>query len=129
LAPPQVYDDPRLPRRVQQRVVRIREILDDIETRAAGSGIPIEERIELEQLQTSHVPRLLQSYLDIPPQHRSKIFQATGHSASFVLTERLDRLIERLAEISELLAQGDLDAFVANIRFIDTRYGRERLGP
>lgn len=121
--PPADTSGPAVPASARKRVATINRMLEDLQQRAAAKGGLGQERIELEQIQTLHVPRLLKSYVEIPPQHRAEIFRTTGRSASFMLTERLDRIIERLTEISRLLAQGDLDAFASNIRFIDTRYG------
>ena len=66
---------------------------------------------------------MLRSYADIPPEHRAEIFRETGRSASFLLNERLDKIVDRLEEMSRQLARGNLDAFSENIRFVDTKYG------
>lgn len=112
-----------IPAAAKKRVVKIAKLLGELENRAAAQGIASNEVIELRQIGEVYLPRLLQSYAEIPPEHRAEIFRSTGRSASFLLGEKLDRIVDRLGEISRALAQGHLDAFSDNMRFIDTRYG------
>ncbi|PSJ39521.1 hypothetical protein [Allosphingosinicella deserti] len=120
--PDPLFEDERIPESSLERVRQIRTLLADLETRASARGL-IEELTELQRIKAAHLPKLLQSYIDIPPEHRSEIFRETGRSASFLLNERLDRMTGRLREISSMLARGQLNAFAENMRFIDMRYG------
>lgn len=122
-APAPPLDLGNVPASARPRVATVRRLLEELETRAAARGLASDEVIELRQIGAVYLPRLLQSYAEIPPEHRAEIFRETGRSASFMLGEKLDRIIERLGEISRALAQGHLDAFSDNMRFIDTRYG------
>lgn len=115
-------DDERIPQSSRARVDRIRGLLADLESRARESGLSI-ELAELERIRTTHLPKLLQSYIDIPPEHRSEVFRETGRSASYLLNERLDKMTARMGEISAMLARGHLNAFAENMRFFDLRYG------
>jgi hypothetical protein len=121
-APDPLFDDDRIPETSRDRVKLIRTLIRDLEARASERGV-ISELTELQRIRSAHLPKLLQSYIDIPPEHRSEIFRETGRSASFLLNERLDKMTERLREISALLARGQLNAFAENMRFIDLRYG------
>lgn len=114
-------DDDRLPASALQRVKKIDVLLTDLEQEAETRCL-FEERLEIGRLKTTHLPRLLQSYVDIPPDHRAEVFRETGHSASFLLNERLDKILGRLQELSRQLARGNLDAFAENIRFVDSQY-------
>lgn len=114
--------DGRLPPSSLDRVLAIRGMSADLESRARSVGL-IQEMIELQRLRSSHLPLLLQSYVEIPAEHRAEVFRETGRSASFLLNERLDRILARLHEMSRQLARGNIDAFTENIRFVDTRYG------
>ena len=116
------FDDERIPDASRQRVARIRVLIDDLEKRATDRDL-ISEVAELRRIRTAHLPKLLQSYIDIPPEHRAEVFRETGRSASFLLNERLDKMKDRLDDISKMLARGNLNAFVENMRFIDLRYG------
>ena len=44
---------------------------------------------ELVQMRDEHLPKLLRSYVEVPPQYRKEIFKNTGRSASFLLEEAL----------------------------------------
>ena len=114
--------DGRLPPSSLDRILAIRAMSTDLEQRARDVGL-IEEMIELQRLKSSHLPLLVQSYVAIPPEHRAEVFRETGRSASFLLNERLDKVLARLHEMSRQLARGNIDAFTQNIRFVDTRYG------
>ncbi len=70
-----------------------------------------------------HLPKMIRSYREIPPQHRAEIFRKTGRSASYALNDGLDKMIQRLRDISLHLAQDDINSFTANLDFIDRRYG------
>jgi hypothetical protein len=120
--PPFNYDDPRIPQASRERVRLIRTLADDLEKRAGERGLS-HELAELERLRSAHLPKLLQSYIDIPPEHRAQVFRETGRSASYLLDERLDKMLDRLEDISSMLARGNVDAFTQNIHFIDARYG------
>jgi hypothetical protein len=123
-APP--MDDPsvdeRLPQSSLDRVVEIRALSADLEAHCRDGGL-IGEMIELQRLRTSHLPQLLRSYVSIPPAHRAEVFRETGRSASYLLNERLDKILGRLHEMSKQLARGNLDQFTQNIRFVDKNYG------
>lgn len=117
------YEDPRLPDGARPRILTIRTLITEVEARARTRGIAATDLIDLQQMRDNHLPTLLKSYVEIPAEHRAEIFRKTGHSASFILNEGLDKMATRLRGMSRSLAQGDLDAFSANMRFIDARYG------
>lgn len=119
------YDDPRLPENARGRIAIVRTLIAEIEARAQTKGVGATDLIDLHQMRDNHLPTLLRSYVEIPAEHRAEIFRKTGHSASYILNEGLDKMATRLRAMSRSLAQGDLDAFAANTRFIDTRYGDE----
>jgi hypothetical protein len=113
--------DERIPQSSRDRVALILSLVGDLEERADQRGV-VSERKELERIGSVHLPRLLQSYIDIPPEHRAEVFRETGRSASFLLNERLDKMTSRLREISKMLARDNLDAFSTNMQFIDRHY-------
>lgn len=119
-SPDQSYGG-RLPESSQRMVQEINALLSELERRAQGQSL-FEETIELQRLKSTHLPSLLQSYVSIPPEHRGEVFRETGRSASYLLNERLGKILERLKEMSRQLARGNLNAFTENIRFIDMRY-------
>lgn len=100
--------------------VAVEALLSKLQAR--GPGDPLYD--ETRRLYEHHLPELLQKYIDIPEAHRAEIFRRTQKSASYHLGASLDLMIDRLGEIDRLLAQGILDEFTNNTRFVDTQYGR-----
>lgn len=85
-------------------------------------AIPSFSRVDIDQMRDVHLPKLVQSYIDIPAEHRAEIFRKTGQSASFLLEQSLNTMQARVDEILRNLAQHDLDAFTNNTAFIGQRY-------
>jgi hypothetical protein len=115
-------NDERIPESTRDLAMLIVNQVADLEERAAGRGLANELK-ELDRIRAVHLPRLLQSYVDIPPEHRADVFRETGRSASFLLNERLEKMAARLREISKMLARDNVNAFSTNIGFIDRQYG------
>jgi len=118
-------DDPRLPDTSRPRVARLLSLISDIEARSRGDALLISALTEVRQMRSSHLPQLITSYAEIPPEHRADIFRTTGRSASYNLNAALDRMIARLEALSRSMAQEDIDSFADNLRFIEQRYGRD----
>jgi hypothetical protein len=125
-APPQPsfdFNDPRIPDVAREQVTTIQTLISGLETRAVEKA-SAEELAELRQIAEVYLPKLLRSYIEIPPDARAEIYRQTGRSASYALKDRLQVIETRLREISHLLAQDDLNAFHQNMRFIDQRFGK-----
>ena len=118
-------EDDRLPDASRPRVARLLALIADIEARSQRDPLLVSAKTEVEQMRDSHLPQLITSYADIPPAHRAEIFRATGKSASYNLNEGLDRMIARLEAVAKSIAQGDIDSFADNLRFIERRYGEQ----
>lgn len=114
--------DERLPDSSQETVSEIRGLLIELEKKVVEKAL-VDEGLELHRLKTRHLPSLLRSYVEIPPEHRAEIFRETGQSASVLLNERLEKILDRLNEMSRQLARGNINAFAENIRFVDMQYG------
>lgn len=121
-APRLDLQDERIPDSSRKRAAQIVALVGDLRERAAQRGLT-DELHELDRISDVHLPRLLESYIDIPPEHRSEVFRQTGRSASFLLNERLDKMMQRLREISKMLARDNLNAFSTNLHFVDGHYG------
>lgn len=117
----------RIPQSSLQRVLSIRDLVQDLEKETAQRGMQT-ELDELGRVKGTHLPRLIQSYIEIPAQHRSDVFRETGKSASFLLNESLDKMLGRLRDISSQLARGNITTFAENVRFVDLYYEQAK-GP
>ena len=118
-------DDPRLPDAAKLRVARLVALAVDVEERARGDALLAAALVEVRQMRHQHLPRLVASYAEIPAAHRAEVFRRTGRSASYDLNSALDHMIARMESLSRSLAQGDIDSFSDNLRFIEDRYGDE----
>lgn len=124
--PPKVefdFADPRLPDNVRSLIAQLAGLIEDIERRAITEPQWSPHIAEIRQLRDYHLPSTLKSYVEIPAAHRAEIFRRTGHSASYALCAALEKMVERLRQMSASLAQGNIDAFTANLNFIELRYG------
>ena len=115
----------KLPTSSWERVVLIRDQIGELERAAATRKMQV-ELDELGRIKATHLPTLLKSYIEIPPDHRAEVFRETGKSASFLLNESLDKLLARLREIGSQLAKGDINKFAENIRFVDLYYDQSK---
>jgi hypothetical protein len=120
--PPVDYEDSRIPEGARERVRRVLACLHEVERMMDREQVQAVNRAELELMRSEHLPKLVRSYIDIPPSHRAEIFRKTGKSASFILDESLDKLQTRIDEIMKNLAQHDIDTFTNNVAFIGRRY-------
>ncbi len=118
-------DDPRLPDASRPRVARLASLISDIEARVRDDALLVSALTEVRQMRDIHLPKLVESYAEIPPAHRAEIFRKTGKSASYNLNEALDRMVTRLETLSKSMAQDDIDSFADNLRFIEHRYGND----
>lgn len=118
-------DDPRLPESSRPLVARLLALIADIEARTHEDTLMVSALTEVRQMRDDHLPRLIESYAEIPASHRAEIFRATGRSASYNLNQGFERMIARLETLSRSLAQEDLDSFADNLRFIENRYGKD----
>ncbi len=127
LPPPDEADhwQARIPNSSYQRVLTIRERVKALEKDTKERGMQAEHD-ELGRIKEGHLPRLIQSYVEIPAEHRAEVFRETGRSASFLLNESLDKILSRLKDISSQLARGNITTFAENIRFVDLYYDQEK---
>jgi hypothetical protein len=121
------YTDKRIPDASRTPIAKVLALITDIETAAVDEESWSPHLIEIRQLSQVHLPALIKSYIDIPAAHRAEIFRKTGRSASFLLNEGLEKMADRLRTMSLSLAQGNIDAFTSEMRFIDMRYGASDL--
>lgn len=117
----------RIPQSSLKRVLAIRDAVRDLEQETATRGMQA-ELDELGRIKATHLPKLIQSYIEIPEQHRADVFRETGKSASFLLNDSLDKMLARLRDISSQLARGNITTFAENVRFVDLYYEQTK-GP
>ncbi|WP_404367431.1 hypothetical protein AB5I39_12790 [Sphingomonas sp. MMS24-J45] len=80
--------------------------------------------VELRKLVGEQLPELLRDYAKVPPQLRS--VARNGKSPDAQLAESLRLIDEEIGEMSEHIAQGDLDSLATRGRFLEIKYRDER---
>ena len=78
------------------------------------------------RLMSIHLPGLIDRYLHVPPAYRSQQ-DGEGKTVDERLVEALGAGRLALSEISEKLAKADMMAFETQGRFIQSRYGEEKI--
>jgi hypothetical protein len=119
------FEDRRIPDNSRKLVKTICALITDIEKRCEQQEVFCPNTMEIRMMRDVHLPKMLISYIEIPEQHRAEIFRKTGRSASYMLNEGLNKMAERLNSMSTSMAQGNIDTFTQNLRFIESRYGEE----
>ena len=78
------------------------------------------------RLMSVHLPGLIDRYAHVPAAYRGEP-DGEGKSADERLVEALAASRAALDDISEQLARADMAAFETQGRFIESRYGKERI--
>jgi hypothetical protein len=78
------------------------------------------------RLMSIHLPGLIDRYMKVPPAYR-KDEDGEGKTVDQRLVEGLAAGRSALAEVSEQLARADMAAFETQGRFIESKYGEQRI--
>lgn len=78
------------------------------------------------RLMSIHLPGLIERYSHVPRAYRGER-DGEGKTVDERLVESLSAARSALSEVSETLARSDLAAFETQGRFIESRYGNERI--
>jgi len=78
------------------------------------------------RLMSIHLPGLIERYERVPPAYRQEL-DGEGKTVDQRLVEGLSAARNALAEVSEQLARADVAALETQGRFIESRYGQERI--
>lgn len=116
------FEDERIPSVVRPKVQEVVAMVNAIEARARADEMTGNSILEIRRLRDNHLPTLLRSYAAIPPEHRTEIYRKTGKSASYALGEAVDRMRKQVETISKSMAEGDINMFMDNLRFVQENY-------
>ena len=117
-------ENPRIPSVARPIVLEIEAKIDRTLATNHGDGVGDMTVRELTDMRDVHLPGLIASYVDIPPEHRAQIFAEKGKSASYILQDSLKVMSARVDEISRTLAKREISSFDDQNRFIADRYGK-----
>lgn len=111
----------RIPDRCKLKVDQIQAEIAELLVRLAQQRMDF-EHAEVCRIRDQHLPNLFLAYNAISPRHRSRIWLETGHSASFMLNDRLDAMLAHIRQITAATDSQKIADFHAELRFVDTRY-------
>ena len=119
----------RLPLDLLDKVQTIVSRIADILPAYRASGLDPHDRFVVERTAEDYLPSALRSYLKLPVAYRSTpLPDAGGKTASEVLSDQLDLLIERMSKVVDATYRKDLEALLVHGRFLASKFARSGLG-
>lgn len=117
---------PSLPAPAQAEVDALLGGLPDLKSALdkVGSGQP--EAQDARRLMSTHLPNLVDRYLNIPRDYRDDV-DGEGMTPDQRLVDALKASRQALGDVSEQLAKGNMLAFETQGRFIESRYTEKTL--
>lgn len=115
--------DPNLPQSTKDRIPALLRRIEEVMARARADSA-MTEVSQLERMRNDHLEKVLGAYLEIPKEHRGEIYVRTTKSASFHLNDAIDKMAERIEEISRSLAADKINVFADNASFVMKNYDK-----
>jgi hypothetical protein len=113
--------DPRLPKSTQEKLPVLLRRIEEVMARARSDDA-MTEVSQLARMREDHLEKVLGAYLEVPEEHRGEIYRRTTKSASFHLNDAIDKMAERIEEISRSLADDKINVFSDNASFVMRNY-------
>ncbi|MDP3972466.1 MAG: hypothetical protein Q8P61_06120 [Candidatus Nanopelagicales bacterium] len=115
----------RVNRSVSERVNQICTLVEELLPRVREFGSGSREMHILVRTATDYLPATLEPYLALPRFYAEHKAVSQGQTATQILCDQLDIMIDRLEQIGEALARSDSDKLLANGRFLADKFGHE----
>jgi hypothetical protein len=113
-----------LPQELLDKVRSVASPIRDILPAYRASGLGHEDRFVVERTATDYLPGAVHSYLKLPAAFRSvPLPDANGNTASEVLSDQLDLLIQRMRQVASVAYRMDLEALLVHGRFLHSKFG------
>lgn len=118
----------RLPQDLFDKVRAVVAAIDDILPVYRASDLGSQDRFVVERTADDYLPSAVHSYLRLPAAYRSiSLADADGKTASQVLSDQLDLLIQRMRQVADVAYRKDVDALIVHGRFLHSKFGRSSL--
>jgi hypothetical protein len=119
----------KLPADLLEKVRTLAVTVGDVLPAYRASGLDAHDRFIVERTVDDYLPAALQSYLKLPTAYRSvPLPEAGGKTASEVLSDQLDLLIQGMRQVVDTAYRKDLEALLVHGRFLDAKFGQSSLG-
>lgn len=115
-----------LPAPAQAEIDAINQILPSLKQTLSRIDTLDPEAQDARRLMSIHLPGLIDRYANVPPAYR-KEQDGEGKTVDQRLVDGLAAGRAALADVSERLARGDVAALETQGRFIESRYGEQRI--
>lgn len=115
-----------LPAPAQAEIDAINQILPSLKQTLSRIDTLDPEAQDARRLMSIHLPGLIDRYANVPPAYR-KEQDGEGKTVDQRLVDGLAAGRAALADVSEQLARGDVAALETQGRFIESRYGEQRI--
>lgn len=100
------------------------ELMPRLKEMDAAGAIQPENRALLKRTITRYLPDAVESYLKLPALYASSFKAAGGKTANQLLLEQLTLLHDHVAEIRDNVLSTEVDALLANSRFLQQKFSK-----
>lgn len=115
---------PALPAASVERLQRIRASIDEVLPRLVASTSGNDDLYIVRETVLRYLPETLGNYLALPALFRTTYSVRNGKTAQALLGEQLAVLDEQLQQVVTNVARGDVEALLANGRFLESRFAQ-----
>jgi hypothetical protein len=113
---------PALPAAAIDRLASIRGSVDEVLPRLMQSTSGSDDLFTVRETVLRYLPETLGNYLALPKLFRANYAVRDGKTAQTLLTEQLAVLDEQLRQVVTNVARGDVEALLANGRFLEGKF-------
>ncbi len=118
----------QLTRDLLDKVQALSDAVFDILPAHRAEALDPHDQFFVERTVDDYLPAALRSYLNLPAAYRSvPLPEAGGKTASQVLSDQLDLLLQRMHQVVDATYKKDLQALLVHGRFLDSKFGRSSL--
>jgi len=116
----------RLPDELASKVVAIQATILDLLPKLKASSIDRQDLFAVERTVSAYLPQTLDNYLTLPRSYADSRTVSGGKTARQLLAEQLDLIGQKMQEVSEAVAKDDVAKLLAQGRFLEERFGRNK---
>lgn len=107
---------------LQHMLTTAKELMPKLKELETSGTVQVENRAMLKQTMTRYLPDALESYMRLPPLYAKSARLANGKTPVAVLVEQLLLLDAHLTELRESVLSTEVDALLANGRFLQEKF-------
>jgi hypothetical protein len=117
----------RVPADIEAKVQKITASIQSVLPKAGRLSGGSQHLFVLQRTATDYLPTTVHSYLDLPREYAETHVIDQGKTAHQLVSEQLDVLSAQMNEVVDAANRGDVDALLAQGRFLDEKFGNQAL--